>query len=95
MSYLGCCQNRLGDDETPAPANSGNIFTKLLSPLMPSLNQAITDPLVAKMQPVIKQTLLEIAPTWGLWIGIGMGSLFLIGVTSGLLTTKERQKARR
>lgn len=90
MSYMGY----LGEDETPQ-APSGNIFTQLLSPLMPSLNQAITDPLVAKMQPVMKQTLLEIAPTWGLWIGLGLGTMFMIGVSTGLLTTKERRKIKR
>ena len=92
MAYLGCNPQTMGDD---APADSGNIFSKLLSPFMPQLNTAITDPLVAKMQPVVKQTLLDVAPTWGLWIGLGLGSMFLIGVSTGLLTTKQRMKASR
>lgn len=86
MAYLSTKNGQLGEE---AP-QEGGLFSTLLAPIMPKVNQAITDPLVAKMKPVVKETLLEVAPTWGLWIGLGMGTLFILGVSTGLLTTKER-----
>ncbi len=91
MAFLSYNSGQLGEE---TPQESGGFISSLLAPIMPKVNAAITDPLVAKIKPAVKETLLEVAPTWGLWIGLGLGSLFILGVSTGLLTTKERRKAR-
>ena len=90
MAYLGA---HLGDDATstdPSSNVAGALFSNLLT--SGSVSGSL-DPLVQKYTPTVEQILKDVAPTWGLWIGIGFGTLFLAGVASGLLTTKKRGSA--
>lgn len=53
------------------------------------------DPIVQKLQPMIRTELDRQIPSLALWGGIGVGVLILIGVVTGIVTAKERVKARR
>lgn len=68
----------------------------LLKPVTGALTQeamAQIDPMMAKMQPVIREELTRQVPTFAIYSGIAMGALVLIGIYTGILTSKERRKA--
>lgn len=84
------------------PAANESVWSKLAgkvaAPLTGTLTkeaQKIADPLIAKIQPMIREELTRQVPTFGLWAGIGAGALILAGVVTGIITSKERSKARR
>lgn len=82
----------LGDD--PVATQDNSPLSALLSPLTSSLaSQAskIADPLVAKIQPMIREELTNQVPTFAIYAGLSLGALVLIGIYTGILTTKERR----
>lgn len=82
MAFVG-----LGQTEQPSAISA------LLSPVTGILTeqaQKIADPLVAKIQPMIREELERQVPTFGIYAGLAMGALVVIGILTGVLTTKQR-----
>lgn len=82
MAFVG-----LGADEQPS------IIASLLSPVTGILTeqaQKIADPLVAKIQPMIREELSRQVPTFAIYAGVAMGALVVMGILTGVLTTKQR-----
>ncbi len=78
----------IGDDPAPAPSDGG-----LLSPitgLLASQSKVIADPIVQKLQPMIREELTNQVPTFAIYAGLAMGALVLMGIYTGILTTKQR-----
>jgi hypothetical protein len=86
MSYLGY----MGDDAPAADSNPLS-FLSPVTGLLTSQVSSISDPLVAKMQPMIRAELDRQIPTFSIYAGLAMGALVLMGIWTGILTTKQRQ----
>lgn len=79
----------VGDDPAPAPAADGGIFSPITG-LLASQSKVIADPIVAKLQPMIHDELVAQVPTFSIYAGLAMGALVLMGIYTGILTTKQR-----
>lgn len=79
----------IGDDPAPAPASDGGIFAPITG-LLASQSKVIADPIVAKLQPMIREELTNQVPTFAVYAGLAMGALVLMGIYTGILTTKQR-----
>jgi hypothetical protein len=91
MTTLDVGGSLLGQIEKPSAIQS------LLAPvtgLLTSEAQKVADPIVQKIQPMIREELERQVPTFGLYAGLGAGILIFVGVLTGLLTSKERKKAK-
>jgi type VI protein secretion system component VasF len=86
MSYLGF----LGQEQ---PKKDVSPLSALLSPftgMLTSEASKIADPIVAKIQPMIREELDRQVPTFSIYAGLAMGALVLMGIWTGILTTKKR-----
>lgn len=75
-----------------------NPLSNLLAPVTSALASEaskVADPLVAKIQPVLREELERQVPTFAIYAGAVFGFMVLAGIWTGILTTKERAKARR
>lgn len=89
MSFLGFLGQEKSQEADPLAA--------LLSPFTGALKGAAAqaaDPIVQKLQPMIREELDRQVPTFSIYAGLAMGALVLLGVFTGLLTTKERRAKR-
>jgi len=87
----------LGQDGAEQPSALVSTVSSLLSPFTGVLAegvQKISDPLIEKMQPMIREELTRQVPTFAIYAGITMGALVLLGIYTGILTTRRRAGAR-
>jgi hypothetical protein len=79
--------NGLGEEQTATQKALQSVLAPVTGALA-SQAHVVADPLVAKIQPMLRTELERQVPKFAIYAGLSAGFLVLIGVVTGLLTRK-------
>lgn len=80
----------LGQEEVDPITEALSLLAKKASPALTEQASALGTVVAAKVQPMVRDELNRQIPKIAIIAGLTFGVFFIVGVTSGLITTKKR-----